>query len=381
MRILLLNYEYPPLGGGAGNATKHILEEYTRIAPEVQVDVITSSVDTNRVEELSDAIRIHFLDIGKAGNIHVQSMRDIMRYGNRAFRYARMLMSEHSYDLVHVIQGIPAGYVAWRLELPYIVSLRGSDVPFYNARWNSLDRFFFQYASPAMWRRAAAVITNSEGLRELALEVAPHQEMGVIPNGVDIEEFKPRTRTDDVFRVISTSRLIERKGVHHVVEAWKQCIDTGRSGELVLIGSGNMEEALKERVAEAGIADSVVFMGALEHDQLAEHYARSDVFILASTHEGMSNSMLEAMASGCAIVSTEVGGATELLGEGAGMMVPHADPSAIAHAFTQLADNPAERERFQAKARQRAEQQSWTSVAQAYLDTYARISGPSVKSV
>ncbi len=90
MRILLLNYEYPPLGGGAGNATARLLEHL--VDTEIRIDLVTSSADRSKIQRLSENISIHFLDIGKkAVKLHDQSMLDLLRFSTRALRAIRSL--------------------------------------------------------------------------------------------------------------------------------------------------------------------------------------------------------------------------------------------------------------------------------------------------
>ena len=190
MNVLLLNYEYPPLGGGAANATAHLLREFAQ-DPELNIDLVTSSTGISRVEELSERITAHFLDIGKEGNLHYQTNRDLLAYSWRAYRYAKHLAKRTKYDLCHAFFGIPCGYIARKLGFPYIVSLRGSDVPFYNERFHYPDRLVFKRLSVRIWSRAAWVVANSAGLRDLALRSAPKQRIEVIYNGVDTTAFQP----------------------------------------------------------------------------------------------------------------------------------------------------------------------------------------------
>ncbi len=140
LKLLILNYEYPPLGGGAANATYYLLRELAR-RKDVEVDLITSSVGEHRVEQIDTRIKIHFLDIGKRGNLHYQSQRELLVYAWKSYQYASRLVRNKRPDIVHAFFGIPSGYVAMQLGLPYIVSLRGSDVPFYNERFELLDKF------------------------------------------------------------------------------------------------------------------------------------------------------------------------------------------------------------------------------------------------
>lgn len=370
MRVLLLNYEYPPLGGGAGNATKHILDEFAGI-DDIHCDVVTSSTDTFRVEQHSERIRLHFLDIQKNGNIHVQSMKDLLIYAWKSFWYARTLVRTHEYDVVHVIQGIPAGFVAWGLRLPFLVSLRGSDVPFYNTRWKWLDRCFFQFASVAMWKRARAVIANSDQLAALANTSAPSQAVSVIPNGIDIERFTPAPEPTTPV-ILTVARLIERKGVQFLIRALAALSTDHPTAELHIVGEGNMRTELEELARTLGVHDRVQFLGVHDHTTLPAVYHRATLFALASQNEGMSNAALEAIASGLPVVLTDTGGA-HMLADGNGIVVPVDDQTALESALhTVLSDN-AQRAQDAAASRIKAETLSWNAVATAYHSVYRDI--------
>ncbi|MDD5439675.1 MAG: glycosyltransferase, partial [Candidatus Omnitrophica bacterium] len=135
MNILMLNYEYPPLGGGAGIATACIINEFLRY-PDLTIDLITSSTGARRTETPGKNITVHFLDIGKReSNLHFQSIRDLLVYSWKAYRYARRLTGLKQYDLVHAIFGVPSGLVALFLGRPFLISLRGSDVPYHTPRF------------------------------------------------------------------------------------------------------------------------------------------------------------------------------------------------------------------------------------------------------
>ncbi len=366
-KILVLNYEFPPLGGGAGNATKYILNEFAKF-PDIQVDLVTSSVHVFHIEQVAPNIRIHFLDIAKKGNIHFQSLRDLLVYSWKAYWYTRKLKKDASFDLCHAFFGIPCGFVALCLGLPYIVSLRGSDVPFYNKRFYWLDKLFFKRLSKFIWSRASSVVANSSGLRDLALESVPDQYVSIIPNGIDIDGFSPRLEKvhNPVLTLISTGRLIERKGYMYLIEALRGL----PSVELVLVGDGPLREALSDHATAHSV--SVKFMGSVMHDDIPRILRDADVFILPSLNEGMSNAVLEAMASGLPIITTDTGGAAELVIEN-GYVVPKAHPLALQDAVVTYLNNRHLVIQHGAHSRRHAERMSWKAVAKQYHDLYRQI--------
>ena len=371
----MLNYEYPPLGGGAGNANKQILQALGD-DPGLEFDLICSSTDGFSIETPRPGQRIHFLDIGKGGSIHYQSNRDLLVYAWRAYWYARRLMKTQHYDLCHAFFGIPCGVMAWRLGLPYIVSLRGSDVPFYSARFRVLDTLIFQRLSRRVWAKAGAVVANSSGLRDLALASAPRQAIDVIPNGVDTEKFAPGEIPPGALRLLIVARLIARKRINDLIDA----VGLLGDGEVTLsiVGDGKGGDELKTQVDAKDLSDRVHFLGPVDHAQLPDVYRDHHVFVLPSLNEGMSNTVLEAMASGLPIVMTDIGGAQETLEAGRnGYLIEAYSPESIAEALRHYVDDPGLIAVHGACSRRKAESMSWAAVAAAYRACYTAVGASS----
>ncbi len=366
----MCNYEFPPLGGGAANANEYLLSALADRSG-VAVDLVTSSPEGYREERFGDDVRVIRLDVGKEA-VHYWTQAEILRYSWRAYRKARSLSNQNDYDVVHAWFGVPSGIIARLLGLPYVVALRGSDVPGYN------DRFAAQYVllKPLIrriWRDAEAVVANSSGLRDLALETAD-VPIDVIPNGVAVEEFEPadhagRTDPDEPMCVLCVSRLIERKGIRYLLEAVAD-LDVS----LTVVGDGDRSAALRQRAVRLGIDDRVTFAGYVPHEEIHDYYESADVFVLPSKNEGMSNTVLEAMAAGLPVVMTDTGGAAELI-DGNGIVVGSGDSDAIASALLAYDRDRNLRVEHGRISRTIAESMSWEAVADQYLRTYEAVAG------
>lgn len=380
MRIIFFNYEYPPLGGGAANATANILREYAKLE-KLQVDLVTSSIDQKyHLEKIGENIMIHRLPIGKnESNLHFQSQKDLLLYSWRAYWFSRSLCREQKYDLTHSFFTVPCGFISmllkWEFRLPYIASLRGSDVPGYSDRF-PLIYTFLKPLFALIWQQAAAVISNSRGLKELALKTNLQQKIGVIYNGIDIEDFRPDENAINQENFVITpgaSRITDRKGLNYLIEAVAILAKKYPQIKLKIMGDGNARENLEKLVLEFGIENNAEFLGRISREETTPRYQEASVFVLPSLNEGMSNAMLEALASGLPIVATDTGGTAELVTDGEnGYIIKMKDATDIAEKIEKLINDPALRKKMGAASRARAEKMSWQKVAEEYYNLYKK---------
>jgi len=379
LRILMLDNEFPPLGGGTGVVNYYLLEELAAY-PNVWVDLVTSSRsrDNNELECVSERITVFKVPVDNR-NIHHSSNRELLTYVWRGFRFSRKLLRERNYDLSFAFAGVPAGAIGYALHklagLPYIVSLQGPDVPGFEARYNHLYPFLTPIIR-SIWRSAAAVVAISRGHQQLANRTMPELEIPIIYNGVDSEAFCPGTGREGPLNVLCVGRLIQRKGQHILLKAAARIIDLQPKTNLVvtLVGTGDEEDNLKRLAAELGIAQQVRFIGFVAREDMPEVYRKADVFVLPSQNEGMSIALLEAMASGLPVVVTNVGGSNELVQSGAnGFIVRWADEAALVDSLTTLMLDASLRHRMGQKSREKAVGFDWSAITSEYVQLFQRV--------
>ena len=382
MRVLFFNYEYPPLGGGAANATAYILEEFSKI-PDLEVDLVTSSIDNEyHFEEKGDGINIHRLPIGKsADSLHFQSQKDLLLYTFKAERFSRKLLRENNYDLSHSFFTVPCGFLSYRLKkkfkLPYIVSLRGADVPGYSERFIFIYKIIMPLVR-AIWKNSAAVVANSQGLKELALKTNSGQAVDIIYNGIDIEHFEPSEEKNDAekfFITLGASRLTARKGIKYLIEAVRDLSVLYPDIFMNIIGDGNERERLEQMVSNFKLDDRIKFIGRVPREETVAYYQEADLFILPSFNEGMSNAMLEALSSGLPVVSTDTGGAKLLVEDGKnGFIVKMKSSRDLAEKIKKIINDRDLRKSMGKESRRIAENMSWKKVADEYVKLYKKVS-------
>ena len=376
MKILMLNYEYPPIGGGAGNAFRHLLMEYAK-RNDLSIDVLTAAPEPNNsIEPFSNTIRIHKIGIHKK-NLHYWTKPEVLKWLWNAGAQLKQLLSKNQYDVAHAFFGFPTGWLTYRCrtQLPYIISLRGSDVPGYNVRLK-LDYYLLKGLFHKIWQNAAAVIANSKGLAELAKQFEPSLDIGVICNGIDTDTFSPPCdrSLDGRVKLLTVCRLIARKRIHILIDTVHLLKQRDINAELNIVGEGNLLNELKARVRQLNLADRVKFMGLVEYDRIPSVYRQNHLFLMSSEHEGMSNAMLEAMACGLPVVSSACEGTEELVSNN-GRIVPIATAEKFAEVISEIVKATDQYTHMAEESRNIAEQFSWASSAQDYIDLYRKIAG------
>jgi glycosyltransferase involved in cell wall biosynthesis len=384
MRVLILNYEYPPFGGGAGVATQALARGLA--SRGVRVDVITAGErDECRSEVLWDGhaaeeglLSLYRVKSSRTG-IHQAGMGGALSYLRGALPLVRARLRDEHYDIVHVFFSLPTGALLPFLSLgdtPVIVSLRGSDVPGYDPCQRSLGRAHkaLRPLTRWIWRRASRVVAVCESLGRLALRTDPGLRYSVIPNGVDLGRFRPsaraRSRRPKKVRCLAVARLVERKGVADLIRAISS-LERGRY-ELEIVGSGPDERRLKDLARQLGVSHEVIFAGSVDRAVIPSRYRDADIFALAPWEEAFGNVFAEALASGLPIVGSTVGGIPEVVEHGKnGFLVPPREPRALAAAIRHLADNPEIRVQMGRWNRAQAEANlSWARVTTRYLSVY-----------
>ncbi len=366
LKILMVNFEFPPIGGGGGKTHLRLLEQFSH-NENLEIDVLTSSPEPGLFEEnFSDNIRIIKVGIHKK-NLHRWTKIETIEWLWRAGKIYKLMINRNDYNLAHAFFGFPTGWLCWRNrgKLPYIVSLLGSDVPGDNPRF-SLDYKLLAPLFKSIWKNATSLITCSEGLRDRAKRFYPKANIQVITNGIDLTKFYPtNTSHCENVRLITTGRLSESKRIELLIEALSKM---NSLPNLKIIGSGSEEAKLRSLAEKLGVTERVEFVSRVEAEQMPELYRNSDIYVSATSTEGMSNSMLEAMASGLPIVTTEYEGASELVKDNG--VITKSNSESIANSIDSLIDNPTQIQSMSQAALELAKKFTWQGVAESYLTIY-----------
>lgn len=292
------------------------------------------------------------------------------------------------FDLVHghwlLPGGVMAAAAAGLTGLPLVIGLHGSGVHFARR-----SRVFGAVASKAL-RRTSHVIACSPNLRDgaLGLGLAP-ESVSVVPYGVQASSFASGDGTGlrlelgltaDQPVVGAIGRLSSKKGFDRLIAAMPAVLSKHPEARCVIGGDGDLRESLETQVDALGLSDHVLFAGQLPWTATPDFYAMCDILVVPSVAspganvDGLPNVLLEAMASGCALVASRVAGIPTAIDSGRnGLLVPPDDVPALTHAVVSLLSDGSARRRLGVAAQaDMAARFSWEAHAREVLGIYQR---------
>ncbi len=367
MRILMTCYEFPPFGGGAGQMVHGLARRLVESGDEV--DVLTMGSRDLPEHELVDGIAVTRVPVNRRSR-SACTLTEAARYLVHAMVGIKALARKRRYDLVHSHFVFPDGLLAMRvagaLDIPYVVTAHGSDVPGHNPhRLQALHAVL-----APIWRRvttrATAVVCPSMVLAEKVTRANSRANVIVIPNAFNAQRFQPDLPRRP--RLLTVTRMIKLKGLEYFLQALHALGDTR---DVVLVGDGPDAPELKRLAKEFGLHTQ--FTGWLENrsSQLKELYETSEIFVFPSEAENCPIVLLEAMAAGLPIITTYDRGCEGVVGDAA-VLVPPRDASAIADAITRLSSDEDLRRRLSDAGRRRViEHFGWDALVRRYKAIYA----------
>ncbi len=371
----MVNYEFPPVGGGGATANYYLAREMVKLGHAVRV--VTSGFRGLPKREHVEGIEVVRVPVWRQRRDFTK-MHEMLQYVLSATPRAAVMgrsRGAEAWDIVQTFFAVPSGLVGWWPArcgaIPHVIRLGGGDLPGHQKRFALAHRVLRPIVR-CLLGGASARVVNSEGLRRRAEATFPDLPFDVISNGVDVELFRPREAEGaQIPTVLFVSRLSERKGLHLLLPALGRLLNEGPEFRLLVVGDGPMRSQLEQQTEQLGLSDIVDFVGLRPRSELPSIYRRGDIFCLPSASEGMANVILEALATGLPVVATDVPGSSELVEEGVnGFVVEPGNAEALGEPLRRLIGDADLRQRLGEASRQRSEHFAWSRMAGQYLKLY-----------
>jgi glycosyltransferase involved in cell wall biosynthesis len=357
VKVLCINYEYPPLGGGGGVFCQGLAETLVKLGYEI--DVVTSGMNHLPSYEEINGVRVHRVKCIRRHQHYVGTL-EMATQILPAYYKALELVKNNNYDFNHTHFVVPSGVVSYKLwkktGLPYIITAHGSDIPGYNP-----DRFEFvhkliRFQWKPIINNSEIVATPSNFMKRLILKHA-EVPIEIIPYGHD-----PciKNKTVKRNRILVVTRIFERKGVQYLLEAIAK-LDT--NWEIHIAGDGPYLTDLKAMAKK--VKPTVKFLGFIRGQELFDLYSSAKIFVFPSIQENFPVVLLEAMAAGCAVITTSAEGCGEVIGN-AGIQVESKNVKELRAMLERLMNDEEEIGRLAGLARKRIGNFAWQNIAGKY---------------
>lgn len=277
-------------------------------------------------------------------SIYKISLKDLS-----AFYQTAILPADKHFDILHcqfatLGEAVLKYRLAGTLSGKVVIHFRGYDI---SAKIQSDGPEVYD----DLWKEADHFVANCEFFKERIIQLgAPPEKVSVIGSAIDLSSFTyrpPRKISSNQVELVAVGRLIQRKGIHTLVEAiailQRRAVSPSRRIHLIIIGGGPIENALKELARAQGVSEQVTFVGSQPHAVIAEHLRNAHVFIAASMkaedggEDAPVNTIKEAFAIGVPTVATNHGGIPELVIDGkTGVLTRENDPTDLARGIERI---------------------------------------------
>jgi glycosyltransferase involved in cell wall biosynthesis len=349
MRILIINYEYPPIGGGGGFVTRDICENI--VSRGHVVTVITSHFKGLPEHEIVNGVNIIRVPVFLRKKMEVAGMASMLSYFPLSVCKAMKHVKVNEYEILNTHFAIPSGptgYVLSRVfHLPNVLTIHGGDIFDPSKTLSPHNAPILKQTVKIMLKTADCVVAQSSDTKRNAYTYYNiKRSIDIIPLGIKKPDFTKKYREDfnlghDEIIFCTIGRLIKRKNINDTL-AVLSGLKNKHKFKLLIIGDGPERDNIYELAKQYSIGSNILMMGNVSDDQKFQLLSLSDIFLSTAIHEGFGLVFLEAMEAGIPIVCYNRGGQNDFLEDGrTGFLVDLGDKTKFQERVLELINNDA----------------------------------------
>lgn len=345
MNIIVVNYEYPPVGGGGGFVTRDI---YECIASQGhRVTVLTSQFDKLASDEIKNGVRIIRVPVLMRKKLETASFPSMVSYIPSSILNGIIRCRKNCIDIVNThfaIPSGPAGMVISRiLGVPNVLTIHGGDIYDPSKKLSPHRHFLLRWVvKTALLLADRVVAQSSDTVHNSRKYYCPGLPAKIIPLGIQPPKLEPADRTqfdlgNEDFVLCSIGRLVKRKNVSDILKVCKRLHNEIRL-RLIVIGNGPEYDKLNNLTKAWGLTEYVQFLGNVDDKTKYQALSISDMYVSTALHEGFGLVFLEAMACGLPIACYDKGGHMDFLENGkTGVIAKLGDRDELSDGIRELA--------------------------------------------
>lgn len=378
--ILVLNYEYPPLGGGAGIVTKHLVEGFA--ARGYSVHLVTTWFAGE--PEYSSEGNLTIVRLKSLRKVSYKSNPiEMLSWAKLALKYFKELPDEKLFDVClanfTMPGGIVAKYIKKRWNIPFAILSHGHDIPWFAPKQMLPWHIFSYFPIRKIMRLSSANIVLNNDLKIAADKFIGNQYIQkniIIPNGMLMDQYKSGFDVKKkIIDILFVGRLVEQKDPITFLKACKLINDLKIPVHFRMIGDGPLKNQVEKLAMQLDIRN-IEIMGQISHYDVLKAYEKTDLLILPSREEAMSMVILEALSRGIYVITTAISGNKKIIEPSInGEYIPFGREEKIAHAVADFYYNKYTKSyQYPEDLKQKLfDRYSWEKVVQQYIDLFHSI--------
>lgn len=355
MKILVLSYEYPPIGGGGGEICRNISENLAKIGNEVTV--LTTAFDESKMLQsqgnIQPTTRLSPLKRGtslargetegvsknqkshikkpviirlpsKRKNAFQSNPVEMLSWITTTKKYIKNNPGFVDFNVCMAHFVLPGGEVAYWLKkqfgLPYVLISHGHEIPWVHPR-----QMFFFHLGTYFWIKKVCKYSEINFIQTKKMKANIDRFLGkkywnrniIVTNGVDTEYFQPDfSKRGKKLRIIFVGRLVIQKDPMTFLKAIRHFSQNTRDFEVHIMGDGNLRKKMEKFVQKNGLSKKVHFRGKISRAQMLAEYQAAHLLVAPSLNEGMSIAALEALCCGVYLIASRASGFEDMIEEG-----------------------------------------------------------------
>jgi L-malate glycosyltransferase len=381
LKILVINYEYPPIGGGGGVICRDIAEEISAMGHKVTV--ITSEfkgLEKCEIKNRVELIRVPVLFRGKQNTASLPSM---LSYVPASISKANELLSKENYDVINTHFAIPSGpagnSISKKFKVPNVLSIHGGDIFDPSKSMSPHKTIGLKQTVRRMLLNADRVVAQSSDTKRNACTFYNIQrEIDIIPLGIKPNKFHEQKRkelglTDNKIIFVTVGRLIARKNLEELIEIISR-VKKDFKCELIIIGDGPEKDNLQQKINNLNLSNEIKLVGRVSEELKFQYLSASDIYLSTAVHEGFGIVFLEAMECGLPVICYDRGGQVDFLkNDETGYLIKLKDIESFYNKLSYLLNNFELKEKMSKNNRELVKKFYINNIAKQYLSIFEQV--------